>query len=311
MEMGKLKKICGAFVVFAFVLFSPLFFVTAEAADTSKSFSFELSVDGKDTKEVETGDIITVVLRLKRTDASEQYTMYAMQDELRYDSTFFELVEDSVSLSDGIVSTDLVVADRYQELYMNYLSMNGGEQWETDTMVGSFQLKVIGMEGVSTISNQDYLVSVQDGSGSYQCIGADVTVIISTECIVRFQTSGGSEIADVRVQFGEKLTRPENPVREGYTFEGWYKDIHLTEEWDFEEDTVCGNMSLYAKWSENGAGGGGESNTPEDSTGESSSAAVDSEPTGDSGLRGAYGIGIVLLLVLLLFVIYRKKQKKE
>jgi len=31
---------------------------------------------------------------------------------------------------------------------------------------------------------------------------------------------------------------------------GWFKDIHLTEEWNFETDTVTGNMTLYAKWAD-------------------------------------------------------------
>lgn len=248
--MKELKRIWVAFLMFAFVLLSPLFSMTAEAAEDAKAFSFELTVDGKDTKEVETGDIITVVLRLKRTDKAEDYTMYAMQDEIRYDSQFFELVNGSAVLSDGIVSTDIAMVDQFREFYMNYLSMSGGEQWKPDTMVGSFQLKVIGTSGVSAISNQDYLVSMKDGSKSYPCDAKDVTIILSTECVVSFQTSGGSEIEEVKVQFGEKMTRPKDPVREGYTFEGWYKDIHLKEAWDFEQDTVQGNMSLYAKWVE-------------------------------------------------------------
>ena len=40
--------------------------ITAKAAD-DMTFSFDLTVDGKDIKEVQTGDIITVVLKLKRT----------------------------------------------------------------------------------------------------------------------------------------------------------------------------------------------------------------------------------------------------
>lgn len=223
---------------------------SASAEDTSQTFTFELTVDGKDTKEVETGDIITVVLKLKRTDASEPYTMYAMQDEIRYDSTFFELVEESAILNNGISSTDIGTVDRYREFYMNYLSMSGGNQWESNMLIGSFQLKVIGTAGVTKITNQDYLVSTQDGSGSFVCEANDITVILSNDCIVSFETNGGSEIADQMVQFGEKITGPEDPKKEGYKLEGWYKDIHLTEKWDFDEDTVEENMTLYAKWIE-------------------------------------------------------------
>lgn len=220
------------------------------SGSAAPSFLFELSVDGKDAKEVEPGDVITVVLRLKRTDANEEYTMYAMQDEIRYDSTFLELVEGSAIVSTGIASTDIAMVDRYREFYMNYLSMAGGEKWNADTLIGSFQLKVTGDSGVTKISSEDYLVSYKDGSGSYPCEANEVTIILSTDCVVTFRTNGGSELEDITVQFGEKIPRPEEPEREGYELEGWYTDIHLTEEWNFDEDTVEGNMSLYAKWRE-------------------------------------------------------------
>ena len=283
---------------------------TAYAAE-EKEFFFELSVDGSDTKQVQPGDVITVVFHLNRTDEDAPYDMYAMQDEIRYDSQFFELVEGSAVLSDGIVSTDIAMVDEFREFYMNYLSMGGGEQWKADTMVGSFQLKVIGTSGVSTISNQDYLVSMKDGSESYQCDAKDVTIILSTECVVSFQTSGGSDVAGVKVQFGEKMTRPEDPIREGYTFEGWYKDIHLTEKWNFEQDTVQGNMSLFAKWSKVGG-----DNTEEEGTGnenDKSSDVLDSSvSTGDSGMTTVWWLWIILFIIIsLLCVICRKNRKKE
>ena len=59
---------------------------------------------------------------------------------------------------------------------------------------------------------------------------------------------GGSEIKDQLVQFGELIQKPEDPVRDGYSFTGWYKDIYLNEQWDFGKDTVTDNMVLYAGW---------------------------------------------------------------
>ena len=243
------KRICVALIAMIMWCLLPLTCMTTMAANDDMTFFFDLTVDGKDTKEVQTGDIITVVLRLKRTDASEAYQMYAMQDEIRYDSTFLELVEGSAVLGSGIASTDIAMVDQYREFYMNYLSMSGGENWNADTLIGSVQFKVIGTSGVTKITNEDYLVSVKDGSDSYRCDANEVTVVISTECTVSFKTNGGNEIADQSVVFGEKITRPADPVREGYKFEGWYSDIHLQNKWDFEKDTVQGNMSLYAKWS--------------------------------------------------------------
>lgn len=235
-------------IFFICLIIFPVFRMSVNADNESPSFSFELSVDGQNTKEVHTGDIITVMLRLYRKDLDKQYTMYAMQDEIKYDSDFFEMVDEGTVLNDGIVSKDIALVDQYREFYMNYLSTSGGTQWNTDTLIGSFQLRVIAESGVTKITNQDYLVSFKDGSGSYDCDANELTIVLSTDCTVQFMTNGGNEISDQCVQYGERIIRPEDPVREGYVFGGWYSDIHLSKAWDFENDLVQGNMFLYAKW---------------------------------------------------------------
>ncbi len=48
--------------------------------------------------------------------------------------------------------------------------------------------------------------------------------------------------------YGEHVTLPENPQREDWYFAGWYADMDLKTMWDFENDTVQGNMTLYARW---------------------------------------------------------------
>lgn len=230
---------------------------TASAVDSSREFFFALSVDGKNTKEVQRGDIITVSFQLERTDSNEDFMMYAMQNEIRYDGDFFKLVEGTAMLSDGISSTDIGLRDNYREFYMNYVSMSGGEVWKAKRLVGSFQLEVIGTSGVSKITNQDYLISTADGKDSYSATCQDVTIVLSTECTVTFQTNGGSEIPAAKAQYGERLVRPEDPIRPGYHVEGWYTDLDLQNPWDFDTDVVQGNMTLYAKWAEGDPATGG------------------------------------------------------
>lgn len=230
------------------LLFSSTQTVLAEESD--KSFYFDLTAEGEKEVVVQTGDIITVVLKLKRTDSDDVYNMYAMQDEIRYDSNFLKLVQGSIMLGEDIVTTDIAMVDQYREFYMNYLSMSGGDSWNAEELIGSVQFKVIGKLGVTKITNQDYLVSLKDGSGTYECKADDVFIILSTECSVEFMENGGTDVEDQVVQFGEKIIRPQNPTRKGYELEGWYKDIHLREKWDFDEDIVQSNMTLYAKWVE-------------------------------------------------------------
>lgn len=56
----------------------------------------------------------------------------------------------------------------------------------------------------------------------------------------------------VSVKKGAKLTKPENPVCEGFNFLGWFMDEECSYDgkWDFDADIVNNSMTLYAGWSE-------------------------------------------------------------
>ncbi|MDF2923239.1 MAG: hypothetical protein K0R57_2153 [Paenibacillaceae bacterium] len=64
---------------------------------------------------------------------------------------------------------------------------------------------------------------------------------------VAFQTNGGSPLQTVQVPGGSPLAPPQQPVREGYSFSGWYADAGFTAPYDFLAP-VEANMMLYAKW---------------------------------------------------------------
>ena len=284
-----MKKVIS--LVFAFMLLFSLT-VTAYATDDSRAFFFELSVDGGSEKKVQPGDIITVVFTLYRSDSEDSYDMYAMQNEIRYDSEFFKLVEDSAMLTDGISTTEIGLRDTFREFYMNFVSLSGGESWNAKKLIGSFQLEVIGTSGVTKITNQDYLVSTADGTDSFSATCQNVTIILTTDCTVTFETGGGSKIPGLVAQYGETIARPDNPVREGYRLVGWYTDIDLKNPWDFDTDTVQGNMTLYAKWEQG--------------------APVDETPgdDGNGGFAWWWLLLALLLLGLLIFLLIFLLNKK-
>ena len=226
-------------------------------ADGSRSYEIDLTVNGSHEVQAKAGDILTVTMTLKRTDSNEAAMMYAMQDEIRYDPDFLELVDGSTLMMNGIEVTDIGLIDDYRAFYVNFLSLGGGEEWKADTMLGSFQVKVLGEQGSSMMKNENCMVSTQDGSDSYALTVNDLLVIVSSECVVRFDSMGGSDVEEQIVRFGEKIRKPADPSREGYTFDGWYSDIYLKNPWDFENDTVKDNMTLYAAWQEGAPAEGG------------------------------------------------------
>ncbi|HJJ33790.1 MAG TPA: InlB B-repeat-containing protein [Methanocorpusculum sp.] len=69
---------------------------------------------------------------------------------------------------------------------------------------------------------------------------------------VTFDAQGhGTAPAEEKVNHGGKVSEPTAPTETGYTFGGWYKEAACTNAWDFENDTVTGNTTLYAKWTVN------------------------------------------------------------
>ena len=79
-----------------------------------------------------------------------------------------------------------------------------------------------------------------------------LTVTLSGESEVKntvsFNMMGhGVQIDPVQVVSGSMVYRPVDPAEEGYSFEGWYTDEGLTEEYVFSLP-VRSDMTLYAKW---------------------------------------------------------------
>ena len=234
---------------------------TGSKTDESRSYNVDLSVGGASEVRATTGETITVTLVLKRTDAQESADMYGMQTEIEYDDTFLQLVDGSVMTAPGIRWSDLGRRTGGRAFYLNFVSFKGGEAWEPEVVVGSFQMKVIGTKGVSQLIPTNTLVSTQDGMAGYTVKDNSVSVIVTTDCTVTFESNGGTEVPSQTVQYGEKVKRPADPVREGYHLTGWYTDLDHTREWDFKNDVVKGNMTLYAGWAEGAAPTGGGSPT--------------------------------------------------
>lgn len=84
---------------------------------------------------------------------------------------------------------------------------------------------------------------------------AEGTVLIETgkeEILytVQFNMNGhGTQIeALTGVPSGSTISSPVSTASDGYTLAGWYQDSACTKAWNFNSDTVTGDITLYAKW---------------------------------------------------------------
>lgn len=109
-----------------------------------------------------------------------------------------------------------------------------------------------GLEIKSPIGGK--IVASEDASAIYEEDGTtpatNVVIGIAKKYTVIYNTNGGSAVDSATVSEGHKLTAPNAPAKDGYTFHGWYKDAVFTNSWNFDTDTVTGNTTLYAKWAE-------------------------------------------------------------
>ncbi|WP_026518027.1 leucine-rich repeat protein [Butyrivibrio sp. MC2021] len=69
---------------------------------------------------------------------------------------------------------------------------------------------------------------------------------------VVFDTQGGTYVETLyNVAEGSIVAEPEKPSKEGFIFEGWFKDKDCTEAWDFANDKITADTIIYAGWSFN------------------------------------------------------------
>ena len=72
----------------------------------------------------------------------------------------------------------------------------------------------------------------------YEVVVSEFTVVFAN-----------SELENVIVKDGEKVTKPEDPFKEGFVFVGWFTDEEYSAEYDFDSE-VKSNLILYAKYEE-------------------------------------------------------------
>lgn len=65
---------------------------------------------------------------------------------------------------------------------------------------------------------------------------------------IAFDSHGGTDVPSQSLMYGDFVTEPEPPTREGYTFGGWFKDENYTIPWIMQESIVCESRTLHALW---------------------------------------------------------------
>ena len=91
-----------------------------------------------------------------------------------------------------------------------------------------------------------YTLTLTDG---VQLVSISINVDATAPVIfaIQFYTAGGSFISNMFINRGQVATQPNDPIREGYRFGGWYKDSLLITPMNWNQ-VVTDDLILYAKW---------------------------------------------------------------
>ena len=99
----------------------------------------------------------------------------------------------------------------------------------------------------------NHTLKVRYATSGVNPAGADTTLTFTTNrYTVTFESNGGSAVGSATTDVNTPISEPTAPTRTGYTFDNkWYKDSGLTDDWDFANDKVMANTTLFAKWTAN------------------------------------------------------------
>ena len=110
-------------------------------------------------------------------------------------------------------------------------------------LIGSDGTTVVGSVAMTKFSGNTY-------RGTFTMPDEDISLKFATTSAnktVTFNSNGGSAVATQTVAHGSKATKPADPTKDGYTFEGWYSNSACTTAYDFNS-AVTANITVYAKW---------------------------------------------------------------
>jgi uncharacterized repeat protein (TIGR02543 family) len=69
---------------------------------------------------------------------------------------------------------------------------------------------------------------------------------------VDFMANGGTPAPEQQnIACGSRVVMPPAMTKDGYTFGGWYKEATFIDKWNFANDVVRSNITIYAKWLDN------------------------------------------------------------
>jgi hypothetical protein len=74
---------------------------------------------------------------------------------------------------------------------------------------------------------------------------SDFIAVVTSFTVIINSLNGTESSIITGVNYGEKIEKPLDPIRDGFGFSGWYTYFG---DWNFDTDVVMDNITIYANW---------------------------------------------------------------
>ncbi len=231
--------------VSAMLLASCLFITIAGSSFSTTAFAASTATASIQGQTGAPGDTVTAALNLTAGENIDNG-----QFDLVYDSSKLEIV--SADCGDLIASTTHSINPNYSQNTIRGAFATGNPINPNGCLMSvKFKIKADAPEGVVDLTLQN--VQIGNDAGEHltvTCNNGSIQIKNRSVYTVKFDTQGGSAVADAQVVEGGSLTAPAAPVKAGHVFDSWYQDAACSDAnlWDFTNSKVVSNTTLYAKW---------------------------------------------------------------
>ena len=145
----------------------------------------------------------------------------------------------NASLDDAVVYAGWITNDGYRTYASSFDGMDG--EYYT------FYFNVGSENNVLDKARLNINWGNQSSDDSYIIDFSGVSIDDLSPYTIGFDSNGGSDVSYQSISDGQKITKPTDPVKEGYVLVGWYADADLTTPWDFNTE-ISSDLTIYAKW---------------------------------------------------------------
>ncbi len=145
-------------------------------------------------------------------------------------------------------------------LYIYYYDLDGATKFDADVhlTLANSQTTIKSYEelknpGTAAPESSDYrwIATYTARSEDEPIVEANVKLTaFPKNCYITFDVQGHGSITSStqKVAYNGTVTEPSLLSEIGYTFGGWYREAGCSTPWDFTNDKVTSNRTLYAKW---------------------------------------------------------------